>query len=71
MPGPRILLVGAGSMGSLHARVISSSTGAELAALVDPREHVGRDVADISCVEISRHDSCFRQIEPRRNTTVG
>ena len=46
MAVPRILLVGAGSMGSLHARVISSSDSAELAALVDPREQVGKEVAD-------------------------
>ncbi|RDV45532.1 gfo/Idh/MocA family oxidoreductase [Leifsonia sp. ku-ls] len=46
MASPRILLVGAGSMGSLHARVISSSGKAELATLVDPREHVGKEVAE-------------------------
>jgi predicted dehydrogenase len=42
----RIALVGAGNMGSHHARVISQSDAAELALLVDPREEVGRSVAD-------------------------
>lgn len=41
----RIALVGAGNMGSHHARVISQSSGAELVTLVDPREEVGREVA--------------------------
>ncbi|QAY74572.1 Gfo/Idh/MocA family oxidoreductase [Agromyces protaetiae] len=43
---PRIALVGAGNMGSHHARVISQSPDADLAVLVDPREEVGRAVAD-------------------------
>jgi predicted dehydrogenase len=43
---PRILLVGAGSMGSLHARVISQSPSADLAMIVDPRPDVGSAVAD-------------------------
>ena len=42
----RIALVGAGSMGSLHARVISQNPRAELAAVVDPAEQSGRRVAD-------------------------
>lgn len=33
-------------MGSHHARVIAQSDGAELAVLVDPREEIGRQVAD-------------------------
>lgn len=41
----RIALVGAGVMGSHHARVISQSTRADLAYLVDPRESVGRAIA--------------------------
>ena len=45
MPNPRILLIGAGSMGSLHARVISQSPLAELATVVDPREDVGGAIA--------------------------
>ena len=46
MAAPRILLVGAGSMGSLHARVISQSSQAELAMIVDPREDVGSQLAE-------------------------
>ncbi|MBG6215260.1 putative dehydrogenase [Cryobacterium sp. CAN_C3] len=45
-PRKRIVLVGAGNMGSNHARVISQSDRADLAYLVDPREDVGRKVAD-------------------------
>lgn len=43
---PRILLVGAGSMGSLHARVTAQSAGATLAAVVDPRPEAGKLLAD-------------------------
>ncbi|MCU1542251.1 MAG: gfo/Idh/MocA family oxidoreductase [Microbacteriaceae bacterium] len=42
----RVLLVGAGNMGTNHARVISRSGDAVLAGLVDPREHVGREIAE-------------------------
>lgn len=42
----RVLLVGAGTMGSHHARVVSQSPRAELAVLVDPREDVGRAAAE-------------------------
>ncbi|MFE6257020.1 Gfo/Idh/MocA family protein [Agromyces sp. NPDC057865] len=42
----RIALVGAGNMGANHARVISQSDQATLAVLVDPRESVGRDMAE-------------------------
>jgi predicted dehydrogenase len=42
----RLLLVGAGQMGTNHARVIAQSPRAELAVLVDPRETVGRGVAE-------------------------
>lgn len=42
----RVALVGAGTMGSHHARVISQSTRAKLAMLIDPRESVGRAVAE-------------------------
>lgn len=41
-----LVLVGAGNMGSHHARVISQSSAANLAYLVDPRESVGRAVAE-------------------------
>jgi predicted dehydrogenase len=42
----RVALVGAGSMGRNHARVISESTRTELAVVVDPVEAVGQAVAD-------------------------
>jgi predicted dehydrogenase len=42
----RLALVGAGTMGSHHARVVTQSTTAELALLVDPREDVGRAMAE-------------------------
>ncbi len=41
----KVLLVGAGNMGTNHARVITQSDRANLAVLVDPREDVGREVA--------------------------
>jgi predicted dehydrogenase len=43
---PKIALVGVGSMGSLHARVIAQSDRAELALVVDPREDAGKAVAE-------------------------
>lgn len=43
---PRIALVGAGSMGGLHARVVSQSERCELAVVVDPNPDTGRVVAD-------------------------
>ncbi|MEV0677130.1 Gfo/Idh/MocA family oxidoreductase [Actinosynnema sp. NPDC050436] len=43
---PRIAVIGAGNMGSLHARVVAQSERCELALLVDPREEIGRKVAD-------------------------
>lgn len=42
----RLGLIGAGSMGGLHARVISSSECADLAWVVDPDESRGRLIAD-------------------------
>jgi predicted dehydrogenase len=42
---PSIAVVGAGSMGALHARVVQTSSRAELAVVVEPRECVGRAVA--------------------------
>jgi len=41
----RIALVGAGSMGSNHARIIAESQNATLATVVDPSEETGRAVA--------------------------
>jgi predicted dehydrogenase len=43
---PRIALVGVGSMGSLHARVIAQSERAGLALVVEPREDAGRAIAE-------------------------
>jgi predicted dehydrogenase len=42
----RVVLVGAGNMGSHHARVISQSDRADLSVLVDPRADIGRKVAE-------------------------
>lgn len=46
MTGPRIALVGAGSMGRNHARVVADSPAAELAMVIDPDEPSARSVAD-------------------------
>lgn len=46
MARPSVAVVGTGSMGSLHARVLHTSTRADLAVVVEPREEVGRAVAD-------------------------
>lgn len=43
---PRVALVGAGSMGRNHARIIAESAGAELALVIDPFESSGQPVAD-------------------------
>lgn len=45
MSGPRIALVGAGTMGSFHARVVSGSDRAQLARVIDGRKDVGESVA--------------------------
>ncbi|GAA3024442.1 Gfo/Idh/MocA family protein [Actinokineospora globicatena] len=42
---PRIALVGVGTMGSLHARVIAGSPDCELAVVIDPREEFGTAAA--------------------------
>ncbi len=42
----RIALIGAGLMGSLHARVVSQSPDAELSCVVDPDQAAGAQVAD-------------------------
>lgn len=44
-PRLRIALVGAGSMGSLHARVITQSQDADLACVVDPHRPSGEPLA--------------------------
>lgn len=47
MSAPRVALVGAGSMGRNHARIIAESTDADLAVIVDPFETSGRALADM------------------------
>jgi predicted dehydrogenase len=42
----RVALIGAGLMGSLHARVVSQSPDAELSCIVDPDGVVGAPLAD-------------------------
>jgi predicted dehydrogenase len=42
----RVALIGAGAMGSLHARVITQSQDAELACVVDPDRTAGEALAD-------------------------
>jgi len=46
MARPQIAVVGTGSMGSLHARVLHNSPRADLAVVVEPREDIGRSVAE-------------------------
>jgi predicted dehydrogenase len=42
----RFALVGTGTMGTLHARVLSGNDRVELTRVIDPREDVGRAVAE-------------------------
>ncbi len=57
MARPSIAIVGTGSMGSLHARVLHDSARADLAVVVESQEHVGRAVAGrhgaawVSCLD--------------------
>jgi len=46
VPRPALAVVGAGSMGALHARVTATSTRADLAVVVEPQEEVGRSLAE-------------------------
>lgn len=46
MSRARIALVGAGSMGRNHARIIAQNMNAELATIIDPFEETGRGVAE-------------------------
>ncbi len=46
MATARIVVVGAGSMGSLHARVTAQHPGATLVAVVDPRKEQGEALAE-------------------------
>ena len=43
---PNIVVIGAGVMGSYHARVVAQSERCELVAIVDPEESVGSAVAE-------------------------
>jgi predicted dehydrogenase len=53
MPSPlRIALVGSGSMGLNHARVIATGPRSTLAVVIDPNEQAGREAAD-------RHDALW------------
>lgn len=49
----RIAVVGTGTMGALHARVVAQSERAELAYVVESQREVGEQVAD-------RHDASWR-----------
>ena len=46
MTGPRIALVGAGSMGRNHGRIIGESPRAEFSVVIDPFEDPGTTLAD-------------------------
>jgi predicted dehydrogenase len=46
MPRPQIALIGAGSMGSLHARVLAQSQRCDLAVVIDQSEQAARVVAE-------------------------
>ncbi|WP_028044842.1 Gfo/Idh/MocA family protein [Cellulomonas sp. URHE0023] len=46
MTRPNVALIGAGSMGTNHARVIAGSDRAELTWVVDPRREVGEPLAE-------------------------
>ncbi|KAA2257095.1 Gfo/Idh/MocA family oxidoreductase [Solihabitans fulvus] len=43
---PKIALIGAGNMGSLHARVLTQSDRCDLTVLVEQREDVGQEIAN-------------------------
>jgi predicted dehydrogenase len=47
MTGPRIALIGAGSMGRNHARIIAESPRADLTVVIDPVEASGSALADM------------------------
>jgi predicted dehydrogenase len=42
----QIVLIGAGAMGTLHARAVTHSQDAELACVVDPDAEIGKELAD-------------------------
>jgi predicted dehydrogenase len=43
---PKVVLVGTGSMGTLHARVLSQSERCDLVRVVDPNQQVGTAIAE-------------------------
>lgn len=43
---PKIALIGSGTMGSLHARVLSQSPNCQFTTLIEPREDAGRGIAE-------------------------
>ena len=43
---PKIVVIGAGNMGSLHTRVAAQSAGCELVAVVDVNEEIGSSLAE-------------------------
>ena len=42
----RIMVVGVGALGRHHARIVSGLPGVELAAVAEPREEIGRPIAE-------------------------
>ncbi len=42
----KVMVVGAGALGRHHARILSTLPGVELVAVADPRESIGRGVAE-------------------------
>jgi predicted dehydrogenase len=42
----KLMVVGVGALGQHHARIVSNMNGVELVAVAEPREEIGREVAD-------------------------
>ena len=42
----RVMVVGVGALGRHHARIISGLPGVELVAVAEPREEIGRPIAE-------------------------
>lgn len=49
MSNLKVMVVGAGALGRHHARILSTLPGVELIAVADPRESIGRAVAEAHC----------------------
>jgi predicted dehydrogenase len=63
-PSPlRVALVGAGAMGSLHARVIAQSHAADLVCVVDPHRETGEALAERWCSKWLPELDSFRGID--------